>query len=633
MLRPVQAPVRPRIVSPATHESLPLEDEVQVWLDKGGPYCLQIVGGPGSGKSTALAHLADEFHGLARITFLDTDDWLLPPSTGTLSRFVIFAGNETPAEHARQLIIKLAPWSRDELIEYLLATHPKECASVVSRLTRAEERQFRGVPELWRVALDELAGNASLGGPVEAVIGYIQRNVSSPEVCRQLESNCLEGEIRSSVRAPQAARPQGSFFAFAGEPGALPRNVLRLLRHVVVRRNLAALALVAQLKTGDWKCDFLTTQLPRDLVAAAGPRIKNCPEAIAELTSAALIDETEAMAASLLHAADPGWVPAAKMASHKLDGAYLDGVHWPGIQLPKARLRHADLTQANLPEANLDRADATEAILILARLSRASLHHFWAQKADLNGADLSSVRAARAIFREADLGQANLNDATLKDASFREADLRQSSLRGAVLTGAGFQRAVLGETDFSGANLDEADLSDCDLRTCCLAGASLHGTSLLNSNLEGMCLDGLDFSTAQLEGALLTGSSMVGGYLTGACLRGAGLADIDWPGVCLRGADLRQATFHMGSSRSGLVDSTIASEGSRTGFYTDEYTEQDFKSPEEIRKANLCGADLRYALIDGVDFYLVDLRGARYDATQAAHFRQCGAILEDRCSS
>src|SRR5580693_6473510 len=99
MLRPVQAPVRPRIVSPATHESLPLEDEVQVWLDKGGPYCLQIVGGPGSGKSTALAHLADEFHGLARITFLDTDDWLLPPSTGTLSRFVIFAGNETPAEH------------------------------------------------------------------------------------------------------------------------------------------------------------------------------------------------------------------------------------------------------------------------------------------------------------------------------------------------------------------------------------------------------------------------------------------------------------------------------------------------------------------------------------------------------
>ena len=77
-----------------------------------------------------------------------------------------------------------------------------------------------------------------------------------------------------------------------------------------------------------------------------------------------------------------------------------------------------------------------------------------------------------------------------------------------------------------------------------------------------------------------------------------------------RGADLRGASFHMGSSRSGLVDSTIASLGTRTGFYTDDYNEQDFKSPEEIRKANLRGADLRGAKIDGVDFYLVDLRDA-----------------------
>ena len=79
MLRPVQAPVRPRIVSPATGESLPLEDEVQVWLDKGGPYCLQIVGGPGSGKSTALAHLADEFHGLAGLPFSTRTIGCCPP--------------------------------------------------------------------------------------------------------------------------------------------------------------------------------------------------------------------------------------------------------------------------------------------------------------------------------------------------------------------------------------------------------------------------------------------------------------------------------------------------------------------------------------------------------------------------
>ena len=236
-------------------------------------------------------------------------------------------------------------------------------------------------------------------------------------------------------------------------------------------------------------------------------------------------------------------------------------------------------------------------------------------------------------FYRADLGQAKLDNATLIGGNFREADLRYASLRGAVLRRADFRGAVLDATDFSGANLNRADLSDCVLRTSCLKGASLQAARLLNSDLEGMCLDGLNFSTARLDGALLTGSSMVGGDLSAARLCNAGLGDVDWPGVCLRGSDLRQATFHMGSSRSGLVDSTIASEGSRTGFYTDDYSEQDFKSPEEIRKANLCRADLRGALIDGVDFYLVDLRGALYDAGQQAHFRKCGAILEDRCAS
>lgn len=108
---------------------------------------------------------------------------------------------------------------------------------------------------------------------------------------------------------------------------------------------------------------------------------------------------------------------------------------------------------------------------------------------------------------------------------------------------------------------------------------------------------------------------------------------IDWEGADLRNADFSNCAFHLGSSRSGLVGSPIACEGSRTGFYTDDYLEQDFKSPEEIRKANLRGADLRGAIVDRADFYLVDLRGARYTPAQADHFRRCGAILFDRAAS
>ncbi len=39
----------------------------------------------------------------------------------------------------------------------------------------------------------------------------------------------------------------------------------------------------------------------------------------------------------------------------------------------------------------------------------------------------------------------------------------------------------------------------------------------------------------------------------------------------------------------------------------------------------LCGA-----MVFTTDFYLVDLREAIYDDRQLAHFRRCGAILDDR---
>ena len=78
-----------------------------------------------------------------------------------------------------------------------------------------------------------------------------------------------------------------------------------------------------------------------------------------------------------------------------------------------------------------------------------------------------------------------------------------------------------------------------------------------------------------------------------------------------------------------LLFTPIASEGTRTGFYTDEYTEHHFQAPENVRKANLRFADLREARVEDVDFYLVDLRGALYDERQEAHFRRCRAILDD----
>ena len=112
----------------------------------------------------------------------------------------------------------------------------------------------------------------------------------------------------------------------------------------------------------------------------------------------------------------------------------------------------------------------------------------------------------------------------------------------------------------------------------------------------------------------------------GADLRKTRLAGINWEGASLKDADLRGATFHMGTTRSGMLFEG-PSKGTRTGFYTDDADDLHYRAPEEIRVANLRGADLRGAWIAGVDFYLVDLRDAKYTGTQRNYFRKHKAIL------
>ena len=145
--------------------------------------------------------------------------------------------------------------------------------------------------------------------------------------------------------------------------------------------------------------------------------------------------------------------------------------------------------------------------------------------------------------------------------------------------------------------------------------------------MEDMDLRGADLSGAVLNMSLFTGACLAGVNLHKADLRETGLADIDLEGADLRRANLRGASFHLGSTRSGLVGSVIPCEGSKTGFYTDEREEQTYRRPEDIRKANLSHADLRGARIKGVDFYLVDVRGAKYTRRQGTYFKKCGAII------
>lgn len=58
MLTPERAPVRPRVLTPGNGTALPLEDEVQALAAAGTRGVVYVAGPIGSGKTTALRHLA-----------------------------------------------------------------------------------------------------------------------------------------------------------------------------------------------------------------------------------------------------------------------------------------------------------------------------------------------------------------------------------------------------------------------------------------------------------------------------------------------------------------------------------------------------------------------------------------------
>ncbi|HEY2251603.1 MAG TPA: pentapeptide repeat-containing protein, partial [Planctomycetaceae bacterium] len=417
------------------------------------------------------------------------------------------------------------------------------------------------------------------------------------------------------------------------------------LWHDEIILPLATDQLVGQLRSSA-PDNVLEFSFPEVLIRDAARLIRTEENVLARLSAVVSSGATEmhATAASLLDAADFGWRPAQppeatgwrvllphkRIIGPRLYGAFLRDAAWPGIDLSRFEFGYADLSGSDLTGAKLDVAFAAFANLRAATLTSASMEQIYADDACLAGADLSHVLASRRQFQNANAERACFEGAMLKGASFHGANLKgarfvRANLSGAGLVAAEIEGADFSQVEFRGARLTGLVLSKAEFRQC-----SFREAQLLRCDLEGMVLPGADFREADLKGALLTGSVMPHADFRGANLVKTGVAEIELENADLREANLRGASFHMGSSRSGLVDSPIASFGTRTGFYTDDYNEQDFKSLEEIRKANLRGADLRGANIDGVDFYLVDLRDALYDASQEQQLRSTGAILESR---
>lgn len=633
MIEPNRAPVRPRVISPTSGESVLLEDEILSLVERKQRGLVWLVGGPGEGKTTALSHLAAALPASASVILRDDDQW--QPTVP--DRLMVRCGLAGTTLENAVVSYQLAPWTDDEVIEYLLAMHRGRCESVMRRCRPGKDAEIlRGNPELWRHVLDILAANDEIATIKDALRRLVEARLPVG-TARELASNwCLAILLGNPGLG---AKYRSELEGVCDFP-----MLLRLLWHVSVLLMLAAEQIVADLRSGV-PGTLLKRVLARELITEAGPLIQNDEMALASLKRIMLDRhwELQPTAASLLHAANVGWrpeVPAVSklrklLARHKTTGprlcrAHLSDAAWAGIILSRTDLGHADLSGADLTGANFDHAIVAWANFRGAILTGASLEQVNAECACLAGAELPSVRASEGQFQTVNAQRACFEGAILKEASFRGANLTgarfaRANLAGADLVSAEIEGADFSQVEFEGARLTGLVLSNAEFRQCTFRKAHLEVC-----NLEGMILPGADFREANLHGALLTGSVMPHADFRGANLINTGLADVEWENADLRDANLRGASFHMGSSRSGLVDSPIASLGTRTGFYTDDYNEQDFKSPEEIRKANLRGADLRGANIAGVDFYLVDLRDAVCDASQEEQLRSTGAILESR---
>src|SRR5262245_30144352 len=126
MIQPQLAPIRPRVVSTLGDE-LPLEHEIQRYLDRGACGTIALVGPPGSGKTTALRHLAATFAADGRVGLLDAGETAPFDQTDT-KQLVVYVPAAAPPRRSHVDAYLMAPWTRDDLIEYLLACHRERCA-------------------------------------------------------------------------------------------------------------------------------------------------------------------------------------------------------------------------------------------------------------------------------------------------------------------------------------------------------------------------------------------------------------------------------------------------------------------------------------------------------------------------
>ncbi len=454
MIVPARAPVRPRVISPDGSGSILLEDVVSDF-EGGGEEVLVVAGGIGWGKSVALAHLAATADAGRKITFLDEPSMAELRAALNLGKAIIavrLLWKEPPDFSIRQYT--LAPWTNDDLIEYLLATHPRECGSVMRRIVSAADRTMHhGRPELCVAVIERMAEDESLATVADALRREIVESLGKAARLQAAQKFCL-----AALASDRAGASDSFNDLVAGSENA---SGIRLLRHDPAQLLLAADGLAAALESPR-RCRWLKGRLPRRLIELAGPLLSDVAITHLHRELSRRNRSRHAMAASLIHVSRHNWIPDVNACD--LTGAYLAGTNWAGLRTKGLVLSKCDLSGSNLAGVEFENATATGANFARSILHDASLIKIRAFEAVFSGADLSAIKANLANLDGADFSDADLRSAALLSSTLRRAVLRGARLDGADLQCAKLRGATIDEACFEDVNFDMADLGKLPLR-------------------------------------------------------------------------------------------------------------------------------------------------------------------------
>ena len=614
MAQSFEAPVQPRAYSPISHDSLPLVDLILDLADSK----IRTVRIVGRGIKTALAYLGKELKDYANIRVLGPDEEAESNHLWDVTVFASYSKVKCKAD----LELKLASWGRDEAIEYLMAKSPEKCKSVMTRLLKADDLWIaNGSPRITSIVLDQMIQSETLNSVEQAVLAHFNTLDLKDEQRSAISYLCIEN-LFSDDKAGIALCDLA--------PHLISHATVKILSNEPVRYAIVTERIVRALRTSETP-KVMMKRWPNAFTAFIGDKIKTDVKVNNFLNLLANDPQKHSAsnAASLLVHNDKNWKPTIVDRQNYGNGNF-SCVNWAELSFDTAFLAFADLSMATLRKTNFRNATLSSANFFKAYLAAANLTNCSAWRADFSEANMRAVNARLGGFFKANFERAILECSDLANTNFKEAILRDADLSNCYLEKAKFAKADLTNVNFKKSRLKGAKFPRADLRTANLTETDLSETNLKRSLLQGQSLENVKMVSTLFNNAILTGTKFRNCDMRNCFLNNAKMADIDWEDCDLRGANFLNCQFQMGSTRAGTgVDSPYPSHGTRTGYYTDDYDDHYFKSPEERRKANLCGCNLTGAKVNDADFYLVDLRGAIYDDTQKEHFQKCGAILSD----